>query len=96
MAGKEPTGVMICSRADDAVMVTAGTTLQYFCSKCRQRVVMSASGQRVMKEEAMEIVCIPCFKPPIGEADFRISAGSIEEAQKELETARPNTWKNRN
>jgi hypothetical protein len=90
-------GFIVCAPADGDLMVV-GTTLRHFCSRCKQRVMMSPSGQQHLKSLAdIQILCLNCYgqNPPL-DAKHILSAGSLEGLAAELATVIPNTFKNRN
>jgi hypothetical protein len=60
--------------------------------------MLSPSGQERLKSLAdVKIICLDCFtEHPPEDANYQHSAGSAENASRELSTAVPNSWKSRN
>lgn len=83
----EPVGEIICGRAKELDYVTEGATLDNFCGKCGERVVMSLSGQRQLKERKLLITRTRCFRVPTDKkVTHEFAAGTAEDVLKELAT----------
>jgi hypothetical protein len=90
---------IVCMRADQAVRVAAGSTMQHSCSQCGCRVALAPSGQRLVAEEKADLLCLTCFGDSVSSAPEPPEVGlaaTPEEFAKELRGAVPNTWRERN
>jgi DNA-directed RNA polymerase subunit RPC12/RpoP len=59
----EDTTTIICVRADSMLLVAAvkGTITSYKCSRCRRRVMVAPSSQRVIRSDrATVLLCLEC------------------------------------
>lgn len=92
-----PDGTMIvCMLADQAVVVSANSTMDRCCSECARRVVLAPSSRRLMVEEATaQLLCTECFASRVTFEEVRPVA-SGEELLHELRHSVPNTWRGRN
>jgi hypothetical protein len=87
--------MLVCAPLASAAMVARNSTTNQKCSKCEQRVLLAPSGQRFLKEHPdAAILCALCYSP---NADDKPHLAAPEaEILAEMETAQPNTWRNRN
>lgn len=90
-------GALITVRAD-APLAGAGATFDRFCSRCKNRVMISPTGQRALREKPdLAIICMNCYLG--AEKEFPVVMrypGTMEELKHDLATAQPNPWRTRN
>lgn len=53
---------IICFRADEPGVVVPGTTKES-CGRCGTPVWISPSGRLILAKGALEIICLPCYRP---------------------------------
>ena len=91
-------GFLVCAPAT-AEFTTPGSIFDHHCSRCRQRVMLATSGQKILKEKpALVIICAKCYltdESLLADADIR-PAGPIEQMLDDLFRRRPNPFLRRN
>jgi hypothetical protein len=77
--------------------MAAGSVFDRFCHWCGERVMIAPSGQALLKTmPELKIMCAVCFASMDADAEEILLPASIEELRREIATARPNTWRQRN
>ena len=88
-------GYLICNLAT-APLMAQGSAFDRHCSRCGVRVMIAPSGQKILREKQLEIVCMPCILPDLEKRDeFTLVRPTGEQV---LEAKRPvlNLWRKRN
>ena len=89
--------ILVCAPAD-AEFITPGSIFDQRCARCARRVAIAPSGQRLLKEKALEIICASCAFAPGGlpaDADHELAA-PIEDIISEFKDRIPNPRRRRN
>lgn len=89
--------VLVCALAT-AAMTAANSSFDRHCSRCGERVVIAPSGQRLLRERSMKILCLSCAVrmaeelPEGGEVTIQPAPGALDD----LADVAPNMWRKRN
>lgn len=88
---------LVCALADAEYSVS-GSSFDKHCTKCNKRVMVSPSGQNMLKSHpSLHIVCNTCARPVLDEPTTAVGlAGTPEEFIRDLKNQRPNLWRGRN
>ena len=87
--------MLVCARATEPV-TTRGSTFDRHCGQCGARVMISPSGQRVLKSKKPRIICLQCVAAYRGPHIDVWAAASPEELEREKRDAIPNVHRERN
>lgn len=90
--------IVLCTiRADYAVHVAAGSSFEFTCSRCNHRVVLAPSGVDLKaREPQAQIVCMQCLTPEELPKSLIAAHHDRDALLRELRTAVPNPWRQRN
>lgn len=91
--------VLVCAPAT-APFTTLGSDMTRFFFRCRVRVMIAPTGQRLLREDAtVRIACVPCGIAHAIESgeDIRMDLpGTVDELLGEIMSKRPNHHRYRN
>ena len=91
--------LLLCARADSPRTIP-GSRFDLHCWICRKRVMIAPSGQKVLKrygERCVRVTCAICAAEHFEAEIIRgHNINDWDEQIRELRTAGPNTWRERN
>lgn len=89
--------IMICANAESA-WATPGTTYTMCCHFCFQHVMVAPSGQQFLREHpaGVDLMCFRCYLKDHLYLGMPALAADVETVAREIRSAVPNLYRERN